>query len=184
MQNTTIENIEQQVRAVIISLPQMIGTEVVNFALQNFANQGFNGNHFQSWPTRKTVTKKNKGRAILVQSGRLKRSIRITRYITDGVAVGSDTPYAKVHNEGFRGTVQVKAFQRNKYESKKVETGKLTKKGNMRMKTVQSIAGTIPVKAHTMRMNIPKREFLGNSPYLEARITRLIAAQLMKISNN
>jgi hypothetical protein len=42
--------------------------------------------------------------------------------------------------------------------------------------------GTAIVKAHqrTINQNIPRRRFMGNSPYLDARIKRVATAEFMK----
>jgi phage gpG-like protein len=175
-----ISNLENNIRSAVLRLPALAGNEVVNFALDNFKQQGFLGNSFQRWPQRKVVGKKNKGKAILIQTGRLKRSIRIIRMDANTVVIGSDVPYAKVHNDGFRGTVNVKSYSRNQYKNSKVATDSFTKTGKLRMKTVQSISGTVTVREHTMKMNIPKRTFLADSPYLQQRVSRIIAAELMK----
>jgi phage gpG-like protein len=115
----------------------------------------------------------------LIQAG-LRRSIRITGISAGTVTIGTDVPYAKAHNEGFRGIVNVKAHNRNRYTKTKLGTGKFTKKGTERMKTVQHIGSTGQVKAHTRKVNIKKRQFMGNSPYLEKQLARRLTAELMK----
>ena len=180
MQNSfDFGRIEQRIKEAMLTLPVIVGNEAVNFALDNFRRQGFLGPNIEPWLQRKN-RKKNKGRAILVQTGRLRNSIRIIKVTNNTVVIGTDVPYAKAHNEGFRGAVQVAEHSRNSYESHKIATGGFTMKGKPRMKTVQSIKKTGMVKAHTMKMNIPKRQFIGNSPFLDQRITRVIAAQLLK----
>ena len=73
-------------------------------------------------------------------------------------AGNSKVPYARVHNEGFTGSVVVPAHDRR------------TKKG--KGKTVQ-------VKAHKRMMRIPQRQFLGACPELE-RILKREAEALFK----
>lgn len=159
------QDLEAAFRSVIIRVPIIIGNEVVNFALDNFKKQGFLGNSFQPWAKRKNPTRwgtvpPRNGRAILVDAGHLRRSIRITTVTQDAVGVGSDIPYAKTHNEGLRiGQIQtVSSFQR---------------KGKK---------GTHTVKSHTRKVNvnIPQRQFLGDSPYLVAKIKRIVSAEIMK----
>jgi len=154
-----IAQLQKQFRSVMIRLPVVVGNEAVNFALDNFRMQGFLGNSFEPWkPRRKSWVKdKRPNRALLVDSGKLKRSIRIVRVSPDGVTVGSDVPYAQAHNDGLRiGLIEsVKGFTR--------------KSG-------------VGVRAYTRRVNqnIPRRRFLGNSPYLEARLRRQVTFQLAK----
>jgi phage gpG-like protein len=159
----------------------MLGNDIVNFSLDNFKSQAWLGYSLEPWRQRSSKAKRNNGRAILVDTGRLRRSIRITSISTGSVTVGTDVPYARAHNEGFRGTVNVKAHTRNKYGKEKTGSGKFTKKGVERMKTVQKISGTGQVKAHTRKVNLPKRQFLGlDSPYLQKQLQRRLQAELMK----
>ncbi len=53
--------------------------------------------------SRKRKDKKRPGRAILMNRGRLRNSIRGTIQ-GDTIVFGTDVPYAKIHNEG--GTIQ------------------------------------------------------------------------------
>ncbi len=75
----------------------VIGTAAVNDAKENFRRQGFAG---VPWAHRKTDGRKDKGRAILVKSGHLRNSIRIVSIGSGSVTIGTDVPYARVHNEG------------------------------------------------------------------------------------
>ncbi len=160
--------------------PGMLGNIAVNFFLDRFKYQNWLGSSTDPWRQRKASGGRNKGRAILVQSGRLRRSIRITRITGLVTYIGTDVPYARAHNQGFRGTVAVKAFTRNKYTKHKIGTGKLTKKGKERMKTVQRIGGATQVKAHSRNMNLPRRQFMGYSPVLEKQLQRKLLAELLK----
>ena len=176
--------LHKRMRETVAALPKKVGTLTVNFALDNFKRQGFLGSTLQPWRPRKKVNKKNRGRNILTLSGRGRRSIRILWASLDEVVVGSDLPYMKAHNEGFRGTVTVKAHSRMKMTTERVGTGSFTKKGKERTKTVSKMAGSYPVKSFQRKMNLPKRPFLAESPYLEAPIKRLIAADVLKAARN
>jgi len=175
-----VSELERRIRAVLVALPRQIGEVAVNFALDNWKRQGFLAGALQPWQPRRTVTKKNKGKPILVATGRLRRSISVLRVDRDTVVVGSNVPYARVHNDGFYGSVKVAAHQRGQFVKEKRGTGKLTKTGKERMMTVRKQVGQSDVRAHDRKMNIHKRQFLGNSPYLEANIKRLIAFQILK----
>jgi phage gpG-like protein len=176
--------LKQEMRKTILALPRKVGAEVVNFSLDNFKRQGFLGNAVQPWQPRKVVTRRNAGRDILVQSGRGRRSIRIMSASTDTVIVGSNLPYMKAHNEGFRGTVTVKAHERLKFTKERIGSGKFTNGGKERMKTVNKISGKSSVQSFQRKMILPKRQFLGESPYLTARIQRLITADIMKVAKS
>ena len=154
-----IQQLMNKYRVAVLRVPLLAGNEAVNFTLDNFKMQGFLGATFQPWTTRKGGWKrdKRKGRALLIDTGRLRRSIRITRITADSVAIGSNVKYAQAHNQGASiGVIQsVKSFSRSNGSS---------------------------VKAHTRRVNIkiPRRQFIGNSPYLNARISRVITATFLK----
>lgn len=164
--------IQRRLAETLRTLPAIIGEEAVNFSLESFEKEGWLGDTQENWKKRKNPTKWGKrdetDRALLVKTGKLKRSVRITRILNDRVRIGAggaDVPYARVHNYGFRGKVdqKVNAFTR------KMKDGK-----------------TQNVKAHnrTINQNIPKRQFIGTegqSQYLRARIRRACLAELKKI---
>lgn len=171
---------ERHFKKVLQYAPGMLGNDAVNFFLDNFKRQGWLGNSIEPWRKRSPKAKRNRGRAILVDTGRLRRSIRIIQASGGVVRIGSDVPYAKAHNEGFRGVVNVKAHTRNRYGKFKEGSGKFTKKGKERMKSVTRVTGSGQVKAHTRKMNMPKRQFMGNSPYLTRLLQRRLRAEMMK----
>ena len=171
---------EKQVLATIQAFPKQAGIEAVNFAMINFRQKAYNGNVFTPWKPRKKTAKRNDGRALLVDTGRGRRSVRS---IADknGFAIVSDTPYMKVHNEGFRGVVTVPEHAR--VASRKVSTRYLKNgKASTSKSSLKKIRGAShSVKAHTKRMNIPQRQFIGDSPYLMAKLERTLTSQLLKI---
>lgn len=127
------------------------GVTAVNYFKRSFEIGGWAGASFERWPSRKPGAPRP-GRATLVDTGRLRRSIRITARGAAFVTVGTDTPYGRAHNLGLSWAkrVQIAAHSR--------KTGR----------------GTVPVKAHgrDMRMTTPQRQFLGNSPGLNKAIAR------------
>lgn len=182
-----IEELQRRFAAVVATLPVIAGNEVVNFALDNFKRQGFLGGSFQPWKPRKKVTAwgktKRNGRNILIDTGRLRRSVRVIRSNANEVVVGSDVPYAKAHNDGVRlGIIQnVKSYQR------KVTTLGIVQAKPLKTKTKISFGRVdkgrrITVAAHKRRINqnIPARPFLKESPYLTAKLQRVIASQILK----
>lgn len=172
------KKLEQAMKEVAHRLPQQIGTEVVNFSRANFRKQGWQGDAFQPWAARRGNTRK--GRAILVQSGRLRRSVRITRVTKDYVIVGSDVPYARAHNEGFAGTVAVRGHTRARYSSYRAGTGKYTSKGKERTRKVSYVSGRHQVKPHMRRMKIKRRQFLGDSQHLRRNVRNLVAIEVLR----
>lgn len=92
------------------SLPPELGTEAVNFFQSSFRDQGFKDNALNKWKevqrrtpgtkTYKSASPADRSRAILVKSGRLKRSIRRGFTSFAKTVIATDVPYAKVHNQG------------------------------------------------------------------------------------
>lgn len=161
----------------------MIGAQAVVFYKQRFQEQAWADNTTQPWAKRKPGAKRNRGRAILIDTGRLRRSIRVISATQSSVTIGTDVPYARAHNEGFRGTVTVPAHTRSKYEKLKVGTGVFSiKTKNERTRTEKRAVegGDITVKSYTKRMNLPRRQFMGASATLNKQINRLITAEINK----
>jgi phage gpG-like protein len=101
---------------------------------------------------------------------RLKPSIRVISADESKIIVGSDVPYAQIHNDG--GTI-------NKSVTVKTHTVRQhsrTRKG--RNETVKEHK----VQAHTRKMNttIPQRRFLGASYTLSKRMMNLITARFYR----
>lgn len=163
----------------IQSLPRQVGQLAVNFSKERFVEQNWLDESPEPWQPRKRKRRGGKARqqgAILVDSGRLKRSIRIIRVEGTSVTIGTNVPYAQKHNEGFTGTENVKAYvQRVKQHKRKmkVKSGKRLKVKNVTVK-----AHSRRIKAHARKVNIPKRQFLGSSRQLEEQISTFISSEI------
>lgn len=86
----------------LIGIMTKIGNIVVNETKNNFKRQGFMDRSVRRWKPRK---KRDTGRAILVKSGTLRRSIKRTSTSAKRVTVasaGKAAVYAGVHNNGLR----------------------------------------------------------------------------------
>ena len=81
-----------------------MGVLAANHFTTSFRNQGFTDESLQSWQPRKRTERSRMGnRAILVKSGRLRRSIRSKRFGFLAVKIYTDVPYARIHNDGLMG---------------------------------------------------------------------------------
>lgn len=161
-------------------LPRDIADEVVRFSRQRFKAQAWTDKGAQKWAPRKNA---DKGRAILVKSGRLRNSVRVMNSTFTNITVGSSLPYAAAHNFGFKGTVNVKSHKRDTHAKTKVyDITKMNIKNRSRSsKTIRVRTGSTTVKAHSRRINLPQRQFLGESEYLERRLDKIIINQIDKI---
>jgi phage gpG-like protein len=160
-----MQTFESRIKSALRTLPRIVGNEVVNFALDNFKKQGFLGDVFEKWPARKNPTKwgtvpKRNGRALLVNSGRLRRGGRIVRADWNAVVYGNDVPYARAHNDGLRiGEIQrVQSFSRK----------------------VRGKSQSVSAFTRHINQNIPRRRFIGNSQYLTARLKRVAEVHILK----
>lgn len=165
--------IQERLASTLRVLPEIIGNEVVNFSIDRFEQEAWRDTTQEIWEKRKNTTKWGKSdetdRALLVKTGKLKRSIRITRIVENKVYVGAggpDVPYAKAHNYGFKGNInqKVRAYKRKNKDGKK----------------------NIEVKEHEriIKQNIPKRQFIGGeseSQYLKSRLRHISVKELRKI---
>lgn len=184
MQTFPFNKIQRQVQHALHQVPGIIGNDAVNFFKDSFKRQGWMGATFVPWRPRKTVTKwgktpRNKGRAILVDRRHLGKSIRITNVSNLCVTIGTDVPYARVHNDGFKGTViqQVRAHQRRQFLNTKISSLKSKRTKSQRVQT-----GSITIRQFTrsINQNIPQRKFMGDSPILKKIIERRIVGEVMK----
>lgn len=134
-------------------LPNLAATIAVKFVKDRFRAQNWIDTRTEPWPKRKETDRqrrKNSGRAILVKSGRLKRSIRKIITTQTLAVVGTDVPYAPYHNQGSgkkaSGTFNIATRREN---------------------TVRS--GTLP-----------RRQFIGESTALSRLIERQFTAELIR----
>ena len=175
-----MEKLERSMKVI----PKRAGIVAVNFSKQRFVQQNWIDGRSKSWAKRKTSRgskSRNRG-AVLIDSGRLKRSIRIVSATTNRVVIGTDVPYAQAHNDGFRGTITVKAHIRRKFKTSKKGTGIFSVKTRKeRTRTTREATGTeTEVKSYRRKLSIPQRQFLGNSAELARQIERNIAAEINK----
>ena len=169
------KSIETRLTAALKALPRQLGAEVVRYSDQRFREGGWDG---VPWQRRKPGAKRNTGRALLINTGRLRRGTRVTAITTDSVTVGNNVPYAAIHNQGFNGIESVKAHTRKlKFKAQFTDLTEKTKRGKFKVRTAKGAYET-KVKAFTRRMRMPKRQFLGDSPYLRRNLNRIITASI------
>lgn len=153
-------------------LPRKIAVVAVNFSKDRFKQQNWLDSATKKWEPRKSKTKKkSSSRAILVKTGRLRRSIRATSITDKQIIIGTDVPYAQVHNEGGTGeiTQKVGAHSRQAHSRKSYTTrdGRRVKAGTVKEHAVQAFT-------RKRKINIPKRQFIGPSQTLNKQVGDLI----------
>jgi phage gpG-like protein len=159
--------LQRKLEKAVRQLPEVLVGEAVTWTRENFTRQGWPGRSFQKWKQRQPGAVRNRGRSILINTGSLKRSIRKIATGPLSASFGTDVPYAKAHNSGFKGTLNVKAHSRVKRA--------MTVRG---MEKKRTVVGVGKVKAHQRRMNLPQRRFIGYSPVLQSILRRKAAVHI------
>ncbi len=140
------------------ALPNRLAARAVLFSKNRFRQENWVDTSVEPWKKRNSIpgeSKKRARRGILRDTGRLMRSIRKIYVSRQMIIIGTDVPYAQVHNEGFKGTVNVPSFKRKRPD-------RSNKKGD------------ITVKAHTKQLDITKRQFMGESQALLNRLEKMV----------
>jgi phage gpG-like protein len=147
----------------------MAGIEAVNFSKERFVRKNWVDRSPEAWKARKPspewhseAQKKAAARgSLMVKSGRLKRSIRVTKVTSNSVTIGTDVLYAQAHNEGavINQTVNIKAHSRKR-------KGREHKVKAFRRKR---------------KITLPERRFIGESAILMRRVERLIQREITDI---
>ena len=111
MSADNLQRFGQQLRGYLKTVPREMGLAVVAEAANNFRRQGYEDEvgAVVAWAPRKqgdTVKRRGKRvpnprqRALLVKTGRLKRSVRIVATTATSVTVGSSEAYAEAQQDG------------------------------------------------------------------------------------
>lgn len=163
-------------------IPTRAATVAVNFVKERFRKQNWLDETAEPWQKRKRKKRETKTdkRAVLVKSGRLMRSWRkITANATRAI-IGTDVPYAQIHNTGGRvkATANIGAYNKRGYRR-----AAHTRKRNGVTENVKAgdVAAHV-VKAHRREVNfvMPRRQFIGQSATLNNRIQDLITSDITK----
>lgn len=156
-------------------LPAEIATVAVNFSKDRFRDQAWLDRGKEAWkPLKSPRTRKGRrSQTILVDTARLKRSIRKVKVTRQQIIIGSNEPYAKIQNEGgkINKTVRVKSHQVRSYRRKAHTRSRAGRTERIKAQTIKSYT----VKSHARKMNttIPSRRFMGVSYRLSNRIVTL-----------
>lgn len=172
----------QALKATYAKIPAEIATLAVNFSKERLRDQAWLDETKHPWKPRKKPRRggKKRSQTLLVDTGRLKKSIRKISADANRIVIGTDVPYASIHNYGgaITGTFKVrthtvKAHRRRAHA--RVRAGRTEK---IKAQTVK----THIVAAHMRKVNtrIPQRQFLGDSYTLRRRIYLLTAARFSR----
>ena len=157
-------------------LAHTMANTAVTFFVDSFRREGWQSRTLKKWKPRKRPDRARnakrilKRRGLLVKSGRLRNSIKPKKVSFERIIIASDAPYSAAHNFGYKGTVKVREHTRRTYG--------VAQFGGRRGRVV---AGSTTVRQHTRKMNLPRRQFMGKSPALDAQLTNAVRAALEEI---
>lgn len=137
----------------------------------NFRQSGFLNNGLQAWPPAQRQSGKGTNasyKTLLSGRNHLFSSIKYTT--GEGrVVIENAVPYAIVHNEGYNGVQYVKPHK----------SGRLAAMSLQRRKNLRVGGGN--VKGFSRKVQIPKRQFMGESAELTKKIEDKFDSEILKI---
>ena len=153
---------------------------------KNFERQAF---FSEAWERRKSPIRP--GRAILTDTGQLRRSVR-SKTTENSITFYTDLPYAAIHNEGgeIKVTKKMKSFFWYKYyEStgsfgRKKDGGKRNDKRTRQLTTEAEFWKFMALKKEGTTIVIPKRQFLGKSPEVEKAVKEIVEENMTEYFNS
>lgn len=108
-------------------LPKVIANDAVGFWLKGFREEGFTDKTFKAWKPRKgTQTGRNATRKILVDSGKLRRSVSnsVKTATWQMIHFKVEVPYAKYVQEG-TDKMEARKFMGDSFQLRKQLTAKI-----------------------------------------------------------
>jgi phage gpG-like protein len=154
--------------------------ETLRFIDDNFRMQGWQGATFEPWaPIKRAGT-------ILVRTGALRRGINADGRGNGEVYFYNNMPYAKVHNEGFNGVVNVRSYsKKNYYNAKSSSLTRFTPSGKHRTENIRNMTGESAIAGHVRKMDIIQRQFAphegSESPVLNDAIIKAVEKRIINI---
>lgn len=181
-----MSDIDSQVREVFRRVLKDIAVELGDEFDQNFERQAF---FSRAWARRRSPTRP--GGHLLVDTGDLRGSIQ-SRVTDNSITFYSDLPYAAIHNEGgeIKVTERMKRYFWYKYHSttgsfgRKKDGALRNDKRNRQLSTEADFWRAMALMKVGSTIKIPKRQFLGKSPEVEAAVRRIIEENLTDYINH
>lgn len=161
-----------QVEKAFNKLPNEFAVIAVRFSKERFRKQNWYDTNAEAWEKLKQPRKGSRRRSqtILVDTARLKRSVRKIEANTKLIAIGSNEPYAQIQNDG--GTIdEVVTVKSHTVRSHSRKAYTRTRDGR-RKRVPKTTVKSFKVKSHRKHMNftIPSRRFIGVSKKLTNEI--------------
>lgn len=187
-------DIDSQVREVFRRVLKDIAVELGDEFDQNFERQAF---FSRAWARRRSPTRP--GGHLLVDTSELRGSIQ-SRVTDNSITFYSDLPYAAIHNEGgeIKVTERMKRYFRHKFyeaqgfgrksgpppQKRLGDGGFYAWTSKMSLSTEADFWRAMALMKVGSTIKIPKRQFLGKSPEVEAAVRRIIEENLTDYINH
>jgi len=201
-----IQRMKKEIEQLISrKLPVVAGKYAKQHFQDNFRQGGFVNGGLHPWPPAKRLSSGESGadsqyKTLMSSRNHLFSSINYTPGIAK-VTIFNDVVYAAIHNEG--GTVHPKITPKMRrfawakyYELNGRQKGAQKPRKGTQNRTSQS-AGNQPdsgeaekwkrlalTKKETLTINIPQRQFMGQSTELDAKISAYVEKEVLRIINS
>ncbi len=186
-------------------LPVVAGKYAKQQFQDNFRQGGFVNRGLHPWPQAKRLSSGEAGadsqyKTLMSSRNHLFSSINYTPGIAK-VTIFNDVAYAAIHNEG--GTVHPKITPKMRrfawakyYELKGKQKGAQKPRKGQKNGTTKSVGNQTDsgeaekwkrlalTKKETLTINIPRRQFMGQSAELDARISAYVEKEVLRIINS
>lgn len=172
IQGKSLDQVLMGLKAAVKKLPTQIAITAETFFKKNFDLEGFQGDSgLEHWKKRNPYALRNT-RKVLMDRGNLKRGIKKT-VIGNSImikVVGVAEKYADIHNSGGTITQRPTAKQRGYFLMRsKNAASKAEKEYWLNMS-----------RAKVLKIEMPKRKYIGKSRQLNKKFHELIIEQLNK----
>ena len=165
----------QRYNTFLKELPNIVAEVLIDWVNDNFSRESFEG---RSWPQRKDG---DSSRALLVKTGRGRRSIRISRKTKEQVELTTDLDYMIAHNDGAEITMQITPRMRRFFWAMHYKF-EADGDGNLKIPEDQVKWKWLALKkGKTITFKMPQRQFMGPSQELDERIKKAIEAELSTV---
>jgi phage gpG-like protein len=194
-----LKQAEQKARKALEAAIVDVGNTAKVFFVESFRKQGWDDKSVQKWKKRQASERKGRGskksaaelgtvrsvkagRAILVKTGDLRRSIKRNpaNRAALSIKISTDLPYAKVHNDG--ETINVSGRKGSGTITRSIRGNAGFKDGKFTRGRAKKV--TFQGKEYTTgaySINMPKRQFMGDSYNLNEKVKAVIVKRLDKV---
>lgn len=161
----SVQDFESKIKAIIRALPRLLGNETVKFFQSQMDKQ--EDVHGKRYAKRSYETDLQRDKRVLSDRGNLYDAIEILSIDADSVVVGVDENiivYAGIHNDG--GQIIVSTRMKRFFWAKHREATKRD------LEDDADFYKAMALKRTGSAIDVPKREFVGDSSLLRAHLER------------